>query len=439
MAMVRNDTLVESATRAARPIIAFMMVLFFFAALDRLNVGFAALTMNKDLGLTPSQFGFGNGLYILVHGLLEVPSNLMLLRFGPRRWIARIAVTWGLCATGAAMIVGPHSYYLFRVLVSAAAAGYFPAAITYIARWYPMAYRSRMNNLFLLGIPLTGTLASVFSAGCLALNGTLGLAGWQWLFILEGSPPIILGLLALRILPDGPADAQFLNREQKNALIETLAAEDADKHARFPVSIRTVFKSPVCWLLGFAYLGIAVGLSTLGFWLPQAVGSLGIKDPVMTGLLTAVPFMTGAAIMTITSWNSDRTQERTWHLLAMTLLAAASWLLFGYATSPVMGVIIIALAAGGTYGMLSVFWTLPGAYLSGAAAAPGFAMVSAIATVGGFAGPWLVGYLRQQSGGFALAFAAPAACILISGVLGVLVSRHLLRTGTHDLLEPIVS
>ncbi len=435
MAQAQNDVLVASATRAARPVIGFLMVLYFFAVLGRLNVGFAALTMNKDLGLSPSQFGVGAGLFFLVYVLLEVPSNMMLQRFGPRRWIARVVVTWGLCATGTALITGPNSFYFVRMLLGAAEAGFFPAVIVYIAGWYPLTYRSRMNNLFLLGIPLTGVLASVFSAGCLALDGTLGVAGWRWLFFLEGLPPIILGFLVLRILPDNPSKARFLNREQKAALLTVLASEDAARRALFPLDIGSVFKSPICWILGFAYFGIAVGLSTLGFWLPQAVGSLGIKSPVMIGLLTAVPLAIGVAIMTAASWNSDRTGERTWHLLAMTLLASGGWLLFGLATGPVLSLALVAIAAGGTYGMLSVFWTLPGAYMSGMAAAPGIALVSAVGTVGAFAGPWFVGFLRQQSGGFASAFTAVAACMLVSGILGGLVSRHIFRTisrGKHE-------
>ncbi len=213
--------------------------------------------------------------------------------------------------------------------------------------------------------------------------------------------------------------------------MQTLTAEDAARQALFPLSMGTVFRSPICWILGFAYFGIAVGLSTLGFWVPLAVGSLGIKDPVTIGLLTAVPLAVGALIMTVTSWNSDRTGERTWHLLAMALLAGVGWLLFGAAKSPVASLAFIAIAAGGTYGMLSVFWTLPGAYLSGRAAAPGVALISAVGTVGAFAGPSLVGYLRQQNGDFAAAFTAVAVFIFISGALGVLVGRHIFRTNAR--------
>lgn len=427
MASRERDALVASATRAAQPIIIFLMVLYFFAVLDRLNIGFASLTMNKDLGLSPAQFGFGGGLFFLIYVLLEVPSNMMLQQVGARRWIGRIAISWGLCSAGASLVMGPHSFYLARGLLGVAEAGFFPAVITYIAGWYPAAHRSRMNNLFMLGIPLTGVLASVFSAGCLALDGTLGIAGWRWLFLLEGLPATVLGILALRILPDSPREARFLSDEQKQALQAKLASEDAIKQAQFPLNLGSVFKSPICWVLGFAYFGVTVGLSTISFWLPQAVSSLGIKDPVTVGLLTAGPFAVGAAIMTVASWNSDRTGKPTWHLFAMALLAAAGWMLFGESSNPVLSLALVAIAAGGTYGMLSVFWALPGAYLSGSAAAPGIALISAVGTVGAFAGPWLVGYLRQQTGGFAASFTAVAFFILVSGILGVLVGRHIFR------------
>jgi MFS transporter, ACS family, tartrate transporter len=430
MAPKEPDALVASATRAAQPVIVFLMGIYFFAVLDRLNVGFAALTMNKSLGLSPAQFGFGGGLFFLVYVLVEVPSNIMLQQVGARRWIARIAMSWGLCSAGTALVVGANSFFLARGLLGVAEAGFFPAVITYIAGWYPAAYRSRMNNLFMLGIPLTGVLASVFSAGCLALDGTLGIAGWRWLFLLEGLPATVLGILALRILPDSPKDARFLSAEQKQALLSKLAHEDAAKQAKFPLGLGSVFRSPICWILGFAYFGITVGLSTIAFWLPQAVGSLGVKDPVTVGLLTAGPLAVGAAIMTTVSWNSDRTGQPAWHLLAMALLAAAGWLLFGVSSNPILSLALVALAAGGTYGMLSVFWALPGAYLSGPAAAPGIALISAVGTVGAFAGPWAVGYLRQQSGGFAASFTAVAIFILASGILGVLVGRHILRLST---------
>ena len=438
MAQRESDALALSATRAARPVIVFLMILYFFAVLDRLNVGFAALTMNKSLGLSPAQFGFGGGLFFLVYVLLEVPSNVMLQRYGARRWISRIAISWGLCSAGASLVMGAHSFYLARGLLGVAEAGFFPAVITYIAGWYPAAYRSRMNNLFMLGIPLTGVLASGFSAGCLALDGVLGIAGWRWLFLLEGLPAFFLGLLAMRILPDSPTDARFLSEEQKQALLGKLAGEDALRRARFPLALGSVFRSPITWTFGLAYFGITVGLSTLAFWVPQAVSSLGFKDPVTVGLISAGPFAGGAAIMTLASWSSDRNGEQIWHLLAMAALASAGWLLFGVSPGPIVSLVLIGLAAGGTYGMLSVFWALPGSYLSGPAAAPGIALISAVGTVGAFVGPWFVGYLRQQSGGFAASFTGVAICILVSAVLGALAGRHIQGSRRQDQAGGIV-
>lgn len=419
------DATLRQATRAMRPVVVFLMVLYFFAVLDRLNVGFAALTMNKALGLNPAQFGFGAGLFFVSYVLLEVPSNLLMGRYGPRRWIARIVITWGLCSTATAFVVGEHSFYAVRLLLGAAEAGFFPAVITYVSRWFPARDRARMNTLFLLGIPLSGLASSFLAAALLSLDGLLGVAGWQWLFICEGLPPVLLGFAVLRYLPDDPSSARFLTPAQAYALTEALRDEQAGVERAFPLSTRQALLSAPCLLLGLTYFGITVGLSTLGFWLPQAVNSLGQHSPVVVGLLTAVPLGVGALVMMAASINSDRTGERLWHFFAMGGVATTGWLLFGSLNSPVAGLLLIAVAAGGTYGMVSLFWTLPSAYLSGRAAVPGIALISALGTTGAFVGPWVIGQLRHLTGDFSLAFAFVGVCTAVSGVIGLGVGRRI--------------
>jgi ACS family tartrate transporter-like MFS transporter len=421
------DALLKQATRSMRPLVAFLMALYFFAVLDRLNVGFAALTMNKALGLGPAQFGFGAGLFFYSYVILEIPSNILLQRFGARRWIARIVVTWGICSTATAFVTGEKSFYVVRLLLGAAEAGFFPAIIFYISRWFPPSDRARMNTLFLLGIPLSGIASSFLASACLSLDGVGGVAGWQWLFICEGVPPILCGFAVLRFLPDSPADARFLTSAQSAALATALDRDQAAVSGTFPLSVVGALFSPICLLLGVAYFGITVGLSTLGFWLPQAVASLGKNSVVVVGLMTAIPLGIGASIMLAASLSSDRRGERLWHFGAMTVLAAAGWLLFGQVSSSVARLLLIGVAAGGTYGMLSLFWTLPGTYLSGRAAAPGIAFISALGTTGAAVGPWAIGVLRRIGGDFTLAFGFVAACIAVGGMTGLLVGSHILR------------
>ena len=419
------DATLRQATRAMRPVVVFLMVLYFFAVLDRLNIGFAALTMNKALGLNPAQFGFGAGLFFVSYVLLEVPSNLLMVRYGPRRWIARIVITWGLCSTATAFVAGEHSFYAVRLLLGIAEAGFFPAVITYVSRWFPARERARMNTLFLLGIPISGLASSLLAAACLSLDGLLGLAGWQWLFICEGLPPALLGFVVLRYLPDDPSGTRFLTPAQADALTEALKNEQASVERAFPLSMKQALLSATCLSLGLTYFGITVGLSTLGFWLPQAVNSLGRHSPVIVGLITAVPLGLGALTMVVASSSSDRTGERLWHFFAMAALATVGWLLFGSSRSPGAGLLLVAVAAGGTYGMVSLFWTLPSTYLSGRAAAPGIALISALGTTGAFVGPWVIGQLRHQTGNFGLAFVFVGVCTAVSGVVGLVVGRRI--------------
>ena len=435
-----NDATIKSATRALRPIVVFLMALYLFAVLDRLNVGFAALTMNKDVGLGPAQFGFGAGLFFLAYVIFEVPSNLFMQRYGPRRWIARVVITWGICSTATALVYSRNSFYLVRILLGLAEAGFFPAVITYISRGFPARERARMNTLFLLGIPLSGVVASFLAAGCLALNGWLGLHGWQWLFICEGAPPIVLGLVVLRYLPDDPSKARFLTAAQSQALGSLLQNEQATLQRIFPLGAKAALLSPTTLLLGLIYFGITVGLSTLGFWLPQAVSSLAANSPSTVGLLTAIPLAFGAAVMIAVSYNSDRTGERVWHFLALSVVASLGWLAFGVLKLPPSArILLICVASGGTYGMQGLFWTLPGTYLSGKAAAPGIALVSALGTTGAFIGPWVIGHLRQSSGDFGAAFSFVAACSIISGVIGLIVGRRIVRRASDAARQPSLS
>ncbi len=412
-----SGDLLRSATgKAARRLVWFLVLLYFFAVLDRVNVGVAGLTMRRDLGLSAHAFGFGAGIFFLGYLILEIPSNLMLERFGARVWLARIVVTWGLVSMATALAVGPRSFAGLRVLLGVAEAGFFPGILFYITVWFPAAQRARINALFFLGVPLSNAVAAALSSLLLGLDGALGLAGWQWLFILEGAPPVLLGFLVLRLLPSRPAHAAWLTTGERDALGAALAQEQRDMAGR--MTLREALLNPAMWLLGAAYFGINVSLTALGLWLPQVVASVGRFTPLRAGLVSAGVLLPGALAMFLWSRHSDRTRERVMHATFAALAGGAGWLLYAVAAGPAARLGLLAVAAAGTYAAVSVFWTYPAALLSGRAAAGGIALIGSIGNLGGFVGPWAIGALRDRTGSFAAGFVlvglmmAAAACML---------------------------
>lgn len=420
MNTAEEDPLASAIAKATRRLVWFLVVLYFFAVLDRVNVGVAGITMRRDLGLTAGDFGFGAGIFFLGYLIFEVPSNLALERFGARVWLARIVVTWGLASMATALAVGPSSFTGFRFLLGVAEAGFFPGVLFYLTLWFPARQRARVNALFFLGVPLSNALAAALSSVLLTLNGTLGLAGWQWLFIVEGAPPVLLGLLALRLLPSRPSDAAWLTPSECRALNAKLEQERGARG----MTVRDTLRSPVIWVLGSAYFGVNVSLTTLGLWLPQVVGSLGKFTPLEAGLVSAGVLLPGALAMFLWSRHSDRVGERVAHTIAAALLAAAGWALYAASTSPAVSIALLTLASAGTYASVSVFWTYPAALLSGRAAAGGIALIGAIGNLGGFVGPWVIGDLHDRTGGFSAGFLFVALTLLLTAAIAWRVGRR---------------
>jgi len=415
-----EDALASAIAKATRRLVWFLVVLYFFAVLDRVNVGVAGITMRRDLGLTAGDFGFGAGIFFLGYLIFEVPSNLALERFGARVWLARIVVTWGLASMATALAVGPSSFTGFRFLLGVAEAGFFPGVLFYLTLWFPARQRARVNALFFLGVPLSNAMAAALSSVLLTLNGTLGLAGWQWLFIVEGAPPVLLGLLALRLLPSRPSDAAWLTPSECQALNAKLEQERGARG----MTVRDTLRSPIIWVLGCAYFGVNVSLTTLGLWLPQVVGSLGKFTPLEAGLVSAGVLLPGALAMFLWSRHSDRVGERVAHTIAAALLAAAGWALYAASNSPAVSIALLTLASAGTYASVSVFWTYPAALLSGRAAAGGIALIGAIGNLGGFVGPWVIGDLHDRTGGFSAGFLFVALTLLLTAGIAWRVGRR---------------
>ncbi len=402
--------------KVAWRLIPFMTVLYFVAFLDRVNIGFAALTMNADLGLTPRMFGFASGIFFIGYVLFEVPSNIIMERVGARLWIARIMITWGLLSAGTAFVSSPNSLYVLRFMLGVAEAGFFPGMILYLTYWFPAAWRARILSAFMIALPISNVIGSPVSTAMLSLDA-YGLRGWQWMFLLEGTPAVLCGFAVLLFLRDGPAKAAWLTSEEKEWLQGELARERA-VHEPIAHSSLAALRQPRVWAFGLVYFGMLVGMYGFGFWLPQIVKGLGNLSNFEVGLATALPYAAAALTMYLWGRHSDRTGERTWHIALPAFAGAAGLALSAYwGSSPVLALAALCLSAMGCYAALPVFWRLPTSMLAGGAAAAGIALVNSIGNTGGFLGPTLVGYVTGTTGSYAAALSMLAAFVAAAGVL----------------------
>jgi MFS transporter, ACS family, tartrate transporter len=417
----------ETIRRVSFRIIPFLMVCYFIAFVDRVNAGFGALHMNQDIGLTAAMFGLGGGLFYVSYVLCEVPSNLAMQKVGARLWIARIMISWGLVSAAMAFVVGPYSFYALRLLLGAAEAGFFPGVILYLTYWFPAQYRGRIVSIFMVAIPISSFLGSPISASLLQLNGFLGLAGWKWLFLLEGAPAVVLGLLTLVVLPNGPADARWLTSEQREWLRNRLEMERTRKQAVGHLSLMQVLVNKYVLAAALVYAGASGASQALSLWQPQIIKSFGLTD-MQTGILNAIPFGLASVLMVIWGQSSDRTGERVWHTAIPLGLIAAS-IVLGLATNALMPtMIILCLAVIGTYTFKGPFWALSTEWLSAGAAAAGIAQINAIGNIGGFVGIYLLGVIKDATGSYPMGL-LPLAVLSAAGCIAVLL---LGQSGTRN-------
>jgi len=394
----------------------FMFVLYIVSYIDRVNVGFASLQMNRDLGLSASVYGLGAGIFFIGYFLFEVPSNLMLERFGARPWIARIMVTWGVMSTAMMFTEGVTSFYILRFLLGVAEAGFFPGMILYLTYWFPERERAKTVALFMTANALAGVIGGPLSGALLTLDGASGLSGWQWLFLLEGIPAVILGGVVLLYLPNGPRDARWLAPADRLWLAERREAERAGGgHA----SAWAVLTNGPVWHFSLLYFAIVVALYSVSFWLPQILKRLSGQSDLVVGLLSSLPYIVAAIGMVLVGRHSDSTNERHWHVAVPALVGAAGLMLSALVSSPVLAIVGVCLAALGIWGSLGPFWALPTAWLRGSAAAAGIAWINSVGNLGGFVGPYGVGYLRDATGNFAIALAALAGMLVIAAILAI--------------------
>jgi MFS transporter, ACS family, tartrate transporter len=416
----------ELETRALRKvtlrIVPFVMLLYFIAFIDRVNIGFAALTMNKDLGFSPTVFGFGAGIFFLGYFLFEVPSNLVLDKVGARIWIARVMITWGLISGAMAFVQGPNSFYALRFLLGAAEAGFFPGIILYLSYWFPARQRAAVTAIFMAAAPLSTVLGSPVSGALLEMHGLLGLSGWQWMFIIEAVPALILGVMVLFYMTDRPEKAKWLRDDERNWLVTTMNAEAAKKAGTASHSVWRGLADPRVIALSLVYFGTSAGLYTLGIWAPQIIKEFGLSS-LQVGFLNALPGIVAIVAMVLWARHSDRSGERTWHVVGACLLASLGLVLAGFAGSVLAVLLALTLVNIGISSAKPPLWSMPTLFLSGSAAAAGIATINSIGNLGGFVGPAMIGWIKDLTGSFQGGLFFVAALLVLSAVLTLVLAR----------------
>jgi MFS family permease len=404
-----SDLVLQSAVaKAAFRFVPLLTIAYLFNYLDRTSLGFAALTMNQQLGLTPSQFGFAAGIFFLGYSLCEIPSNILLYRIGARRWIARIMISWGLVSAATAFVVGPHSFYAVRLLLGVAEAGFFPGVTFFLAAWFPAQYRTRMLAWFLIGIPLSSLIGGPVCGMLLQMDGLLGLRGWQWLFLMVSLPCIPLGLATLKLLADRPQAAAWLTLEERDALDHVLVSEVRERpHTSLGAALKDA-RVLICTAIQF---GFTLGSYGIGIWLPLMLKEYHLSN-LAIGWITAIPYLFASVGMIVWARFVDEKGSRILNLALACLLGGLGLLapiLSGSATIAVVG---FSLALIGVTAARAIFWTIPTRFLTGIAAAGGLAFINSIATVGGFVGPSMMGWLKEFSGSYVIGLLALAAIMV---------------------------
>jgi len=406
-------------------ILPFVFVLFVVALIDRNNIGFAALTMNKELTISSQQFGFIFGIFFFGYFLFEIPSNLLLHQIGARVWIARILLTWGLVAMLTGFVHTVQQLYIARFVLGLAEAGYFPGIILYLTYWFPQREQARALALFMIGIPVTTILGAPVSGFILDHVRWLGVSSWRWLLILEGAPAIVCGALTYLLLPGGPQEARFLGPEEKEWIQAELQREEQQKFTRRSYSVLQALASGRVWVLVLIYFGITVAIYALNSWAPQLVRSLSsLYSNSTIALLVTIPSLVGLAAMMLVSRSSDRTLERRYHVAIPALATGTALVLLGTSPSTFVSVALLCLLAAGVFSCLGPFWTLPSEFLSGYSAAAGIALINSVGNLGGFVGPAAIGFISQRTGTLSAGLALSGIPMFLSAALVLLLPKQ---------------
>ena len=421
--MKAPDVATTTLRKVTLRLIPFLFLLYIVAWLDRVNVGFAGLQMNSDLGFSSAAFGFGSGVFFLGYCLFEVPSNLILHRVGARRWISRIMISWGAISTAMMFVRTTPTFYLLRFLLGAAEAGFFPGVVYYLSHWYPEGQRARAIAAFMTAVPVSGVIGGPLSGALLTLNGWLGFAGWQWLFLVEGLPAILLGVIVLVYLTDRPEAANWLSSAERNWLVSTLAAERTSRPGAPPIGIFAALTNPTIWHLGIIFLCAAIGFYGYSFWAPLVVKSLTETTDLWVGVILGAISAVTIACMMVNSAHSDQTDERPLHVAVALLVSGAGFFGCAVLREPILAVFFLALVPIGHCAAYGPFWSMPSRFLSGAPAAAGIALVVTIANVGGLIGPTIIGAMKDRFGTHGPAFMLLGGCAVLAALLAMLLQN----------------
>jgi ACS family tartrate transporter-like MFS transporter len=429
-ASLLDDKALEAATmrRVSWRLMPFLIFAYLLCYIDRVNVGFASLQMNKAVGIDPKTYGLGAGIFFIGYFILEVPSNLGLERFGARKWIARIMLTWGVVSGAFALIGGPTSFLVLRFLLGAAEAGFFPGVILYLTYWFPAVYRAKIVGIFMVAIPVAGLIGSPLSGAILGMNGVLGLGGWQWIFILEAIPTLLLGVAAFVWLTDRPEQAPWLAPQQQQWLIARLAAENRRSPKVAHQSVWKTMTNKYVLIMALVYAGAAGASTSLALWLPQLVKSFGLSN-FQTGLVNAIPFGIAAVWMILWGRSSDKSGERVWHnALPLAWMVLAMVLTFWFIKDIWIVIPLMTLIAAGTYASKGPFWALSSEWLGASTAAAGLAQINALGNLSGFFFNYMIGWIKDETGSFPLAI-MPIAVVATIGTICILaIGRNQPRT-----------
>lgn len=404
--------------RVRRRLVPFAFICYVVAYIDRVNIGFAATALQRDLHLGDAAYGYGAGLFFLGYCLFEVPSNLLLERVGARRWIARIMIAWGLVSMATIAISGTSSFYAARILLGLAEAGFFPGMVLYLTYWIPEAERARTNALFMMAAPIAIAIGAPVSQAIMTLDGALGLTGWQWLFLVEGVPAVVLGMMAVRVLTDRPEDATWLPPADRAWLVDTMREERARRGAGGHGSLPASLRSGTFWRLTMVYFLNTVVTYGVFLWLPKIMQDASKAGGFTVSLLTALPFVVALAAMVVIGRHSDRTGERRWHVAGCAAMAAAGLILAAaFHDNVLLLVLSFTLSQSGQRSVMSVFWAIPQRLLGGTAAAAGIAFINAIGNLGGWVGPSVMGLLRQSTGSYSFGLLVLSGSLVAEALL----------------------
>jgi len=423
-------TIAESAQAIERRTVAkvswrllpLVALAYCIAYIDRSNISFAALTMNNDLGFSAYIYGWGAGIFFFGYFLFEIPSNLILEKVGARIWIARIMITWGIISALTAFVTGPTSFLIIRFLLGVAEAGFFPGMILYFTYWFPAEYRGRVISTLFIAQPVANALASIASAAILEMDGVLGIRGWQWIFILEALPAVLLGLVIFSVMTDRPARADWLDEEEKTWLQARIDAEGRQIESAGRLTLMRALSDPRVVALSLIYLMSVTANYGIVFFMPQIIKGIGLSN-MMTGLVSSVPYIIGTIGLIAWGWSSDRNQERRWHLIVASTLGAIGLGFAAWSGASYWALLGMSAATVGIYGSRAAFWPMPSIFLTGTAAAGAIASINAVGNLGGYFGPFIVGWIKDSTKSFEAGLYFLAACSLMAAIITFFAAR----------------